>query len=143
MRRLAILSLAIALCAPVVAMADTAMSLGVYLWVDADHDPVKAQFISVANGTSETEIDGPDGSKSDSHPTTPDELRLLTATIKEQMAAMSMERKAAPTGGYITVDWHYSTDTGYADGSTTFALDAVPASVQALQMAAFGATLAK
>ena len=125
------------------ALANTAMSIGVYLWNSPDEDPVKAQFLSISDGNAELEIDGPDGRKSDSRPATPDEIAQLTAAVKEQMTALSMDTVPQPTGGYVTVDWHFSTDTGYADGSTTFALDAVPAVILTLQKTAFGATFAK
>lgn len=140
MRRLLTLA-ALLLAGP--ALADNAMSVGVYLWTSPDQDPVRAQFLSVADNTSEIEIDGPEGTKSDSHPTTDEEKALLTAAVKDQMSTLSMDAKPQPTGPYVTVDWHFSTDTGYADGSTTFTLDAVPASVLALQKAAFGGGFAK
>ncbi|MBI1217829.1 MAG: hypothetical protein GC186_04700 [Rhodobacteraceae bacterium] len=145
MRRSVVLLSAALLTLPMAApvLADTAMSIGVYLWNSPDEDPVKAQFLSIADGNAETEIDGPDGTKSGSHKATPDESAQLTAAVKEQMAALSLDAKPQPAGGYVTVDWHFSTDTGYADGSTTFALDAVPASILTLQQTAFGATFAK
>jgi hypothetical protein len=143
-RSLALASVAL-LALPIAhpALADTAMSIGVYLWHSPDEDPVKAQFLSIADGNAETEIDGPEGTKSDSHKATPDEITQLTAAVKEQMSALSMDTKPQPAGGYVTVDWHFSTDTSYADGSTTFALDGVPASILTLQQTAFGATFAK
>lgn len=125
------------------ALADSAMSLGVYLWNAPDQDPVKAQFISIADKSTETEVDGPDGTKSDSHPTTDAERALLTAAVKDQMSSLTMDGKPQPAGPYVTVDWHFTTDTGYADGSTAFPIDGVPAAVLALQKAAFGATYQK
>lgn len=138
---LSVALLSLPFAAPV--LADTAMSIGVYLWNSPDEDPVKAQFLSIADGNAETEVDGPEGTKSDSHKATPDETAQLTAAVQEQMTGLSMEAKPQPTGGYVTVDWHFSTDTGYADGSTTYALDAVPATIQTLQKTAFGATFTK
>lgn len=141
MRRSLTLAAAALLALPVAApaLADNAMSVGVYLWTSPDQDPVRAQFLSIADNSSEIEVDGPEGTKSDSHTSTDQEKSLLTAAVKDQMSTLSMEAKPQPTGPYVTVDWHFSTDTGYADGSTTYALDAVPASVLALQKAAFGA----
>ncbi len=135
------LLLALPVAAPV--LADNAMSLGIYLWTNPDSDPVRAQFLSIADGTAEIEVDGPEGTRNDSHPATPEETALLTAAVKEQMSSLSMTAKPQPTGTYVTVDWHFSTDTGYADGSTSYPLDAVPASVLALQKAAFGANFPK
>lgn len=133
----------LALPMAVPALAATVMSLGVYLWNSPDEDPVKAQFLSIAEGNAEIEVDGPDGTKSDSRKATPDEIAQLTAAVKEQISTLSMDAAPQPTGAYITVDWHFSNDTGYADGSKTFALDAVPASILTLQQTAFGATFAK
>lgn len=145
MRRIFTLATTLLLALPpaVPALADSAMSIGVYLWTSPDSDPVRAQFLSVAGNTAEIEIDGPEGTKSDSHPATAEERAQLTAAVKEQMANLSLEAKPQPSGPYVTVDWHFSTDTGYADGSTTYPLDAVPASVLTLQKTAFGATYQK
>ena len=139
----AALALLLALPVAAPALADNAMSLGIYLWTNPDGDPVRAQFLSIADGTAEIEVDGPEGTKNDTHAASADETALLTAAVKEQMSSLSMTAKPQPQGSYVTVDWHFSTDTGYADGSTTYALDAVPASVLALQKAAFGATFQK
>ena len=139
----AALALLLALPVAAPALADGAMSLGIYLWNTPDGDPVRAQFLSIADGTAEIEVDGPEGTKNDTHTATPEETALLTAAVKEQMSSLSMVAKPQPPGPYVTVDWHFSTDTGYADGSTAYPLDAVPASVVALQKTAFGAAFAK
>jgi hypothetical protein len=125
------------------ALADTGMSLGVYLWNRPDEEPVRAQFISIAGGDTEIEIDSPKGTKTDSHPATEQEQTLLSAALKDRMAALAMTQTLRPAGPYITVEWHFSTDTGYIDSSETYALDAVPAAVVALEKAVFGGTLAK
>ncbi len=146
MRQMTYFALCLILALPLraeVARADDTMSLGIYLWTDPDHDPVRAQFLSIAAKNSEIEIDGPDGTKSDSHPTTADEQAQMLAALKEQIATLSLTSKPAPTGPYVTVDWHYSTDLGYADGSTIYALDAIPATVLTLQKTAFGASYEK
>lgn len=141
--RLALTLTAACLLAARAAYAETAMSLGVYLWNSPDEEPVRAQFISIAGGDAEIEIDGPEGTKSQSHPATEQEQKLLTAALKDRMAALTMTQTLRPVGPYITVDWHFSTDTGYSDGSETYALDGIPAAVVALEKAAFGGTLSK
>lgn len=133
--------LLLALPAARIAHADSAISLGVYLWNDPDQEPVKAQFVSLSNGDTEIEIDGPDGSKSLSHPTTAQERKLLTAAVQDRMKALSMDDTLRPAPPYITVDWHFSTNAGYVDSSASYPLDAVPADVVALEKAVFGSPL--
>ncbi|TMV78464.1 hypothetical protein FGG78_26545 [Thioclava sp. BHET1] len=120
------------------ALADSAMSLGVYYWTDPQGDPVRTQFLSIAGDQAEIEIDGPEGSKSDSRKATPAEAALLRAAVQEQISTLSLTGAEPPQGAYVTVDWHFTTDSGYGDGSMTYPLDQVPAAVLALQKTAFG-----
>lgn len=139
-RLVAVAALALAIARP--ALAAGTMSMGVYLWTDPSAEPVRAQFISVTGNSAEVEIDGPQGSKALSRPTTPAEKKLLTAAIEGQMKALSLTPPAQPAPPYVTVEWHFSTTTGYSDGATNYAPDKVPAAVLALQKMAFGTTYA-
>ncbi len=122
------------------AQSATALSLGVYLWNDPQAEPIHAQFISVAEQQAEIEIDSPDGTKSNSRTASPKEMALLTAAVQDEISRLSLKEAPQPATPYITVDWHFSNKTGYADGSATYALDKVPPAVIALQKETFGGT---
>ncbi|MDE3122936.1 MAG: hypothetical protein KGK00_14275 [Paracoccaceae bacterium] len=124
------------------ALAQSAMSMGVYLWTNPAAEPVRTQFLSIAGTSAEVEIDGPEGSNAISRSATPTETALLKTAIEGQMKALTLTERPQPATPYVTVEWHFSTPTGYADGAVNYAPDKVPAAVLALQQAAFGATFA-
>lgn len=136
------LALLVALPAARPALAQSAMSMGIYLWTNPAAEPVRTQFLSIAGPSAEVEIDGPEGSNAISRTATLAETALLRTAIEGQMKALSLAELPQPATPYVTVEWHYSTPTGYADGAVNYAPDKVPAAVLALQQAAFGATFA-
>ena len=125
---------------PFAAQAETVLTLGVYLWADSDSEPVRAQYMSIASGVAETETDGPAGYKSASRPVTADETRLMEAAIRDRMAALTLDASPKIAPPFVTVEWHFSHETGYAEGIGTYKLSEIPTAVLTFQKAAFGAT---
>lgn len=134
------LALLLPLCAPLAAHAERVLTLGIYLWSTDDSGPVKAQYLSIAAGTTETEIEGPGGYKSQSHPATPEETKLVEDAIEGRMKALSLTQPPQPKAPYVTVEWHVSHETGYAEGIAAYPLAEVPQTVEAVQKAVFGET---
>lgn len=142
MTRAALLTAALLIALPFArpAQAQGAMSIGINLWTNPAAEPLRAQFLSVAGPSAEVEIDGPEGSNAVSRPAKAAETTLLKTAIEGQMKALTLTEAPEPKPPYVTVEWHFSTPTGYADGAMNYALDKVPPAVLALQQAAFGAT---
>ncbi|MFC2967496.1 hypothetical protein [Acidimangrovimonas pyrenivorans] len=120
------------------ARAETVLTLGIYLWTGSDSEPVRAQYMSIASGVAEAETDGPEGYNSTSRPVTDKELSLMKAAIRGRMTALTLEPKKPVDPPFVTVEWHFSDEMGYAEGIGTYPLDQVPAAVQAFQQEAFG-----
>lgn len=140
--RLAAALLACLMLTPLAARAETVLTLGVYLWTSSDSEPVRAQYMSIASGVAEAETDGPEGYNSTSRPVTDKELSLMQAAIRDRMKALTLEPQKPVSPPFVTVEWHFSDEMGYAEGIGTYPLDQVPAAVQAFQEEAFGKSYA-
>lgn len=137
-RALAALCLAL-MALPALAQAETAMTLGIYLWTNPDAQPVQAQYMSIASGVTETDTDGPDGYHTETHPTTAAEIRMMQDAISDRMKALTVAPGPQVPAPYVTVEWHVSHDNGYAEGLGTYPVKGVPAAIRTFQADAFGA----
>lgn len=141
--RLTAHALGIALCAtlalPAAAQAGRVVTLGIYLWQSEDGGPAQAQYLSIAEGKTETEVTGPEGYKTDTHDSTPEEVKLVETAIEGRMKALSMSDQPKLPTPYVTVEWHFSQDSGYAEGIAAYPLKDVPESIRAVQKQVFGA----
>ncbi|GHE00635.1 hypothetical protein U879_13020 [Defluviimonas sp. 20V17] len=136
----AALALSLALVLPAAARAGTALTFGIYLWATQGESPTRAQYLSIADGKTEIETDGPAGYKSTTHPTTKPETALIEAAIESRMKALTLHPGPAPAIPYVVIEWNFSQDQTHSEGRGVYALKDVPPSVLALQKKMFGAT---
>lgn len=134
------LALSLALCVPLAARAGSAMTMGIYLWKTDGDSPTKLQYLSVADGKTEYETDGNAGIKSQTHATTDAETKLIEAAIDSRMKALTLQPPPAPKLPYVVVEWTFTKDSTFTEGSARYPLASVPPSVVEVQKQLFGAT---
>lgn len=137
--RFAALAFCAALVLPAAAQAGRVLTLGIYLWNSEGGAPAQAQYLSIAEGKTETEVTGPAGYRSDTHETTPAEVKLVEAAIEGRMKALTLDTQPKLPTPYVTVEWHFSQDSGYAEGIAAYPLKDVPDTIRAVQKQVFGA----
>ncbi|WP_102223597.1 hypothetical protein [Acidimangrovimonas sediminis] len=134
-------ALAVGLALPAAARAGRVLTLGIYLWTHGeDGAPTQSQYLSIAEGKTEVETDGKAGYKTATHATTEAESKLVDAAILDRMKALTLDQAPKLAMPYVTVEWHFSQDTGYAEGIAAYKMADLPKTIEAVQRQIFGAT---
>jgi hypothetical protein len=137
----ALLALSLAVVPPLAAMAQDGMSIATYLWLDTSGDP--AAYRSIASDAGTLYLDlfaGSDETTSD-RPATEADIAAMTAALKAQLTSVTLDATDPPQAPYITIEWGFSDVSGSVNVVQSYAPDALPPAIAALQTAYFGSVI--